>query len=109
MTLFGSNIVGRKTLSLFGVGTGSAVAIVSAVAGKRIRVLGMVVTTNSTAAVVTIDDAAGSKMGDYLTLAPVLMPIADCGWYDTGSSQDLRLTVTVGTAFGGTLIYEVVT
>lgn len=111
MTVFGSNIVGRKTLSLLGVGTGAAVTIVASTPGaaKRIRILGGNVTTNSAAAVVTIADAAGSKLGDFLTLAPVLLPIADCGWYDTGVDQALQITVTAGTAYGGVLVYEVVT
>lgn len=104
----GSSIIGARNKALLGVGTGSAVTIVTGVAGKAIRVLGYVITTQSAAAIITFTDSTPTTFGDVLTLAPLIVPIADCGWFETAAGADLKLTVTNTVAFGGHVLYQLV-
>lgn len=103
----GSAIVSPRRQNLLGFGAGAAVDVIAGVAGFKIRVLGLILTTNSTTAIANFSDGI-TQFGDFLTSAPIQPPIADCGWMECATGSPLKLNLTNGTAYGGLILYQLV-
>lgn len=103
----GSAIVSPRRQNLLGFGAGAAVDVIAGVAGSKIRVLGLILTTNSTSAVANFGDGISSFV-DLLTAAPIQPPIADCGWFECAAGAPLKMNLTNGTAYGGIILYQLV-
>ncbi len=93
--------------AVYAIGTGQHI-LVAAVAGYRIRVLGVFLSA-SAAEQVTFQDATTSLADLYLGQdAPVSIPIHEVGWLQTVGGQALTLMVQGGATVTGSLVYQLV-
>jgi len=95
------------------VPAGATTELVAAVAGKRIRVVGVVAVAN-VSGTVTFKSSTTAISGDIPVAAKggVVMPLADvrsapyCGWMDTAAGEALNVT-TVTCTLDGVLVYAI--
>lgn len=102
------------------VGTGTG-TVVSGVSGKVIRVMGFLLTGNGDELSVSFSSSGGTFLSGAIQLPPLLsytnvfLPITDSGYFETLTSEDLRITLTnasginPGSIVSGTLFYLVLT
>jgi hypothetical protein len=90
---------------------GSASAtIVTAVAGFKIRILGMVMTI-TTATTLNLEDTTGTPV-EIVGPMPVadnggfVLPFNPYGWGETAVGKGLVLTLGAGSTYGGVLCYQ---
>jgi hypothetical protein len=90
---------------------------VAGVAGKRIRVLGFVLSFSGTVNAKFTDGAGGTALtgllygaADAAITAPCVPPVVGSqpGWFATSQGNDLTLNLSAATAVGGFLLYDLV-
>lgn len=83
--------------------------LVAAVAGKQIRVLGLVLVASGGANTVRLESAAGGTaltgLMDLAADGQLILPFSVGGWCETVAGQLLNLELSAATAVGGVLAY----
>ncbi len=82
--------------------------LVSAVSGKKIRVLGVYLISNGTVNAKMQSGASGTDLTGLAYLvanAGYVLPLSQVGWYETAAGSLLNLNLSSGVAVGGSLIY----
>jgi hypothetical protein len=86
------------------------ISVVAAVTGKRIKVLGYVLTANTTGTLRFESAAGGTALTgimDAIVGVPHVAPFNPAGWFMTAAGEALSLEATT-TGAGGFVQYEVV-
>ena len=82
-------------------------AIVAAVSGKKIRVLGLLL---SSSGIVNAkwQSAASDKTGLTYMIASTsyVLPVSHVGWFETNVGEALNLNLSAAIAVGGVLVYQ---
>lgn len=93
--------------------------LVAGVAGRRIRVVGYVLSFSGAVNAKFTDGAGGTALTGLLyglgtaplpVVAPVVPPVVGSsqGWFATSQGNDLTLNLSGGVAVGGHVLYELV-
>lgn len=86
--------------------------LVAAVAGKRIRVLALVLVASGGANSVRLESAAGgtalSGVMDLVSDGQLVLPYNAAGWCETVAAELLNLELSAATAVAGLLLYALV-
>lgn len=89
--------------------------LIAGVTGRRIRVLGYVLSFSGTVNAKFTDGPAGTALtgllygaADVVVSAPAVPPVVGSsqGWFATSQGNDLTLNLSAGTAVGGHVLYE---
>lgn len=89
-------------------------ALVTAVSGKKIRVLGVLLDAGGTATTVTFNSkgaGAGTAISatfDLLARGVAPFPIHDYGWFETNAGEGLTVTTGTGSTVGIQVVYTLV-
>lgn len=90
-------------------GAAGDIAVVAAVTGKKIRVHGLLVTTDTANGTARWEDGAGgtdlSGVWDMTVDSPVVLPFCEVGWFQTSAATALSLEATTG-GMAGVVIYS---
>lgn len=83
-------------------------AVIPAVAGYRVRLVGLVISSDATAHV-TFQDSTTSLLDLYLLAnVPIVLPGGPAGWLSTAASEKLDLSVNGAANVHGRVIYQMV-
>lgn len=88
-------------------------ALVTAVSGRKIRVLGVAAVAGGTATTVTFNSKpAGSGTAisatfDLLARGVLVLPVDELGWFESASGEGLTVTTGSGSTVGVQVIYTV--
>lgn len=85
--------------------------VITAVAGKRLRVLAIVLSPGGTATVITFNtkpSGAGSAVSPAFAQGiniPIVLPFNKDGWFDTNGGEGLTVTTGAGSTTGVLVLY----
>ena len=88
--------------------TAASNEIVAAVTGKRIRILGIVLSA-ADAVTATIEDEDGNDLIGPLDItadAPIVLPVSGIGYQQTPATKALHLLLGGAVAVGGCITYQ---
>jgi hypothetical protein len=86
-------------------------AVIAAVSGKKIRVLGFILQAGGTATTVVFNTKPGgagtavSAVFDLLARGGTSAPIHNYGWFETSSGEGLTVTTGTGSSVGVQVVY----
>lgn len=82
----------------------SDVSVIAAVAGRRLRILALVVTADTAATTITFESGTATGISGTLDVAPndpLVLPEFQLGWFETAAGE--AFTVNTGAGGGVTL------
>lgn len=85
--------------------------LLSALTGRKIRVLAFYGSCAGTVNAKFQSDASGTDLTGLLygvANSGIVLPYNDRGWFETQAGQLLNLNLSAAVAVGGTLVYEVI-
>lgn len=100
-------------VSVVAAGAGDT-ALVAAVANKRIRVLGYVLTVSAVGVNPKFKSGANDKTGALLlpvnggAVVPAVNPDLNAGWFETNAGEALNVNAAAAGTISGHLLYQVV-
>lgn len=101
-------------IAVTAAGAGSTLLVAAPAAGKRIRVLGYVLTVSAVGMNPKFQSGANDKTGALLlpvnggAVVPAVHPDLNAGWFDCNAGEALNVNVAAAGTVAGHLVYQVV-